>query len=1439
MAQPNVGLNALMPEYWLAYFRQLLDQRVLAGRMQHFRGGMGIVQQAVAQSPTVPGQPNYPAPLPVGISAFSNFNLMTNLRLSQQNNGIGYYGPHQLNPPVPNIAQLAPTVAAQQLASRKISGRPTLHTLAGYGPGMRMAHHPELQYIAEFVQDDGVADMILLTHAPRLMDGAMLYGTLTSSMPNAFHQFLYAQNPPAGDIWIPLFRILVDGDFTGITPAQHGILNTLIAMQDLKSVSWYMCCAMRSLLSVAPGFRAAFKITIVVRHAPEPDFPGFGPGGAALPNPAPAPGDFRYSHFSIPLGNATLDVNATTTQAGLAQRIFDLIREVLEKNAETYDNDVAQDGVIIRSIRMIPIPMALPGPALFNFPAYNPMPPSNLTQSELAAHLSQVQLRNVLRARFAHLSPELCPELKCLELLPPPINRIGMCMLESLCLMEVYNCPILSFDLLPEPTLRKRQRELKEERLHSFLQERIEACLSTPEYRYVYQTGNVWNCIAQYMATHAISELKLVLTDMFGSQKLYGYLVQYFPQMITDEHDGFVILATELSSWDPTAAVLAIYRAHAFVSTVGRLSVLINVNGGVDARIGSVIHPERYKPFALSEQKCQAPSKECLVRSGQTTPRGFMTKTGRLVLSFDCETGRCAYCIAGGSGEQYVQHACCVSLAFSTTSAITFHGVECQKRFTDIQQRDGCLSQMIEWIKREFIESPEYSGTEVYITSFNGSRFDMHLLASALLGNHHVFNVIMGSTSKLMRLEWANVSFIDFYNIYPGSLDKVYSTFVAGQAVRTMFAERMPPHGKYECFPYGILAAGWYGKRVPMAQLRENDALWGKKRCKSAHPTLGTLAEVNTDWWIANIARDDDSRAFFDTRSETERYCEEDTKILQLCAEAHYEFFATGQFNGKEYDCTKAFTVGSFSLSLFRQCFAGAGPDGKANQIPFAFGYNPDMKTGMILKVGSDAKELTLLEVIKFSERGALTYSNRRFAGAPSVVLDAWLESDDPTIVRMKEAGMDDAQILDFLRAPYAKYDINSSYPFIMSGELPIHPTEVLTYPEGVPWSNHLGGPCDLIMCSVDLSACGITGMTVSAANCTLAPVKIPVAFYDIGKKEGRVNAQWGQEVRQFVDWGAVVVVYGVVKFQTYPILREFITTFYAKRLEAQGIDPTTRTRIPGAVKDVFMTQFYKLLLNNIFGKLMQGRKPLTQFMRDWQSFYMTSCNPVVNVEVVNVDGMYDILAVDTVNMKPHVGDLSFVASFILSGGRLQLMKCMHGFQQFTDIYGLPCEAICGDTDSLIVPRPLVTRASAEFIASVIDEFRLGALKCEGLVSRVYSAAKKVYLTITDNPDGTVSYSSASKGVPKDSLKEDHLRRMVFESASVKVAMPMGFQASISRLTEYGQRTREVRCANQTRDWSQSNAENGYNSKPWESIDAFYASCFPQFEVVAVSLDFA
>lgn len=1422
MAAAIGGLNAIVPGYWLTYFHQLMGARQAAGQLAVPIEGVGLAASALRAN-----NMGVPAQVPIGEAPFPSrpYMLMNQIYYALEQGGGQHYMPYIGNLPVA-IPWINPLSQAQASAVFVHQPQPSAQFNAAF-PGLDMATYGNITRLAACIQVEGVSRLIMLTSTPNLELNQVTLGTVTSSLPRAFANFTMPGGVAAADHWQEIFTWAIDqrdNPAHAPPPAKTGLMNGLLAMQDMYTVSAYIIACACALSNTFPSMRAVFRIGIAVRRynqrTDDPANPGMETG---------------YYFYSIPYGQQpALVVHPSMPASVIAVRIVNSILAFLNSESQNYEEDKAYDSVIIHNIRMI----AEPTGNLLPIPPHNinwfGNAPMNANPSQQAALLSQAQLRAAIRARFAHLSPRNAPELQYLFKIAPIVDRLGYCLLESLCLLEIASEELLASTLFPAKTERKRAAEKKLHQLKLHVRSRLDECSHDTAQAAVYQTGNVYDCLRLYMRTQTVTRILVVIVDKFHCKRFSVYQVDY--RHDTDENredaDGMHLVAVLFDEAPMDAPVLAIYRAHAFVSTIRLLRGLLIGRGGVDERIWAIKAPDDYKPFQLSAKPCELPL--AIASRGDSTPQGFKTVTGVFVLSYDFETGRCDQCTSpeDALAGTYVHHACCASVATSPSHAISFHGFECPRSHPANQ---GCVSQMLRWVLENYMGNGDAdiraSLPTVIMIAFNGSRFDMHLVRNSLLSNHHLFNVVNNKLSQIMRIQWENIAFMDLYNIYPGQLGKVYETFSSAPQVRAIYQHCMPKLGKYACFPYALLSTTYYGKDLPLSTLRE-DWVWGNKRCDQNQeggpdPTR-SIGEVNYDWWLSNIANLRDDPTMFLSLMETQVYCEEDTLILQLCAESHHRFFASGVYNNRSYDATDAFTVGSLALKILRNCYAG---DPKV--IPVARGYPPELDTGLRLCVGSRSTVVPLRLLIKESEKGALTYNTRRFCSAPQ-----GFQARAECTTRMESVGMTPEEIDDYLRFPMFKLDFNSSYPAVMRGELPIHPSCIERFPDGIAWSAGLMRATDLAVCSYDLRDSGFVGMTVNAGNCTSAPLTMPQAFYDPTDKEAHMNVIWGQEINQFAEWGAQIIVYAIVRFESAPILRPFIENFYAERLRTQGIDPVTLQSIPGAPKDEFMKGFYKLILNNIFGKLMQGRKALTQFCRDWMSFYQTTRGTVVDCTVYTVNGLYEVLAVDTVEVKPHVGDLSFIASFILSGGRLALLRGMHGFSKFTDMFGLPCEAICGDTDSMIIPRPLLTPNARSFLAQDIHVCRLGALKCEAYVTTVYSAAKKMYLTITEERDGTVSYAAASKGIPKNSLNEQVMQRLIFERETVSFTMPFTFEAGEHGLQELPTRTRNITAGNRARNWENAREENGFMSQPWLSLEEYLQHYYPELPLEPCSLQF-
>lgn len=231
-------------------------------------------------------------------------------------------------------------------------------------------------------------------------------------------------------------------------------------------------------------------------------------------------------------------------------------------------------------------------------------------------------------------------------------------------------------------------------------------------------------------------------------------------------------------------------------------------------------------------------------------------------------------------------------------------------------------------------------------------------------------------------------------------------------------------------------------------------------------------------------------------------------------------------------------------------------------------------------------------------------------------------------------------------------YDINSSYPNVMQYNVPFK--YVKTY-----------------KCQIDKN---------KLWDCNLYKVKgkfrkIPIPYMPTRTKFGLIYTlefegyRWGVELKLGINKNLFeyISIEECIIFEEKPIFKEFITDIYNKRLEAKTDD---------------MKLFYKLLMNNLYGKFGQRKFPDTYFCDNEELYeYLASDKLIPDIEMLETENeVYQVKITDDDDMMFY-GSLTRLASYITASARVNLVKGMIEVGMDNVIY-------C-DTDSIVTTKDL------------------------------------------------------------------------------------------------------------------------------------------------------
>ncbi len=318
-------------------------------------------------------------------------------------------------------------------------------------------------------------------------------------------------------------------------------------------------------------------------------------------------------------------------------------------------------------------------------------------------------------------------------------------------------------------------------------------------------------------------------------------------------------------------------------------------------------------------------------------------------------------------------------------------------------------------------------------------------------------------------------------------------------------------------------------------------------------------------------------------------------------------------------------------------------------------------------------------------------------------------------------------------------YDITSSYPWSMTHELPAYfkgfdvpATKLVSY---------AGRPAERVQnIKKSLERCGISDVSVfmpadlKRFNIPVLPLRddkkhrivYPILNDDGQPIRGRwTNIELAELWNQGKDHGVTMFIHGQATFEPLPYLNDFVQKFFNMRLEAI------------ARKDEFSKYAFKILLNSLYGKLVETTTRRSVLYGDDVVQEAIKRHGEEAVRASPAPGAY-FLTTESDGPFRHVA----AGCYVTARSRLRLLE---GIQ-----HAIACGAkvfYC-DTDSLIVDKPIYGLESAKKLGDFNLETEIAEI--EILASKVYKMRDKDIGPRITGLHGKVTYKS--KGMP---IKED------------------------------------------------------------------------------------
>ena len=1340
-----------------------------------------------------------------------DFNLTNSLQAARANLAHGVVAPPVSvvsHPSYDDILGMSETQAGQRL-------------IAKFGPqkGQELVTYLQAQNVSKRAA-------LVFTEFPRVKRlAAFLYATHSGKNQtefndpkiNALNVLKLFQTPgnPTGTHIDPAYFDIVHDPLIDPPPGldlPKPILYTLRDLQDpgiiallLKCIYWIACEAeAHPAGQEAADLEVLARITLYTRRTygegnqgPEQGvtihrftIPFIGHGNAAQPNLG-----HQLEAYRIDGATSVSDLAST-----IYKDIFDVLSRGLNSGMGGIQNstfvDIDNDSYVILNIGIRIAKPHDPHGVYFFTNALANTQPGHIELAYLLKSLKAFKIPKTLFYTFERLS------VKC-----PPSNYDNYCIFESFLLIRMT-------ELHPELQYRKEKLEWMEPHLQS-LKSRCtaeEACCLFSALSTCLQYD-----LEHFTDSQSVNEIDLAFFRSFGVPCPIPSVTIKWSEELGDLE--FNILHNESEyyqthSGEGEPLIMVYHGGHILTSTWSLFYKASEQKGALTERIRDSTLQEPPAPFELSPVLNIA---ERQVKRQQAWHKDqTKTRTGdHLILSTvmgdvydvlwninkfsaDLETGHCDECSMQTGKDEQDAFACAVAWGSLPHEHIVFVGHECAAlaKRSNFETYDGCITQMLRWMKRElgFYDRPKESShppTHIinrWIYFANGSRFDHFFLWKCLLGWNESIQ-ILPMDGALLQIKWGQYTFVDFFRIYRGSsLEALFDLF----ATSNHDLHQKPAKSKWKCFPYNAICSQNWHQRLTLEEMKRDD-LWGGKKANIDDPR--SIGEVNTEWWSTTI-----SDQGYDPAIHLGDYCLWDVIILQYCVRVDCFYLSKGIKNGRSFNTNNCITGSDRSMKMFKHAFLEHSIE------------SPDLKTKTYIIDPQHDTPISLSDVFDQAYQGGKVDLMRHdMINAERQPL--WEE-------HIKAGGKHLGDDMD----------VNSMYPYVMHHyEMPVALVKVENYQTEEEGEHELTMDTlidqNLYWCRIAYPQ-GESGILSKCAGYSVAVSEIAYCYVDPHRNNTRFTFVYGVELRQAMRQGAKVHARVCFVFRTAPLYKTFVEVIYNERVAATS--KLEKTNL-------------KNLLNEQYGKYGQGRKAGADII-----YNEIDMDPVCRnkwlVDIKEIPGTYTtntpMWLLSTIDPeKSHIGQFNFIAAMVTAAARAHLCFLIQEISKCKNAIGLPVDVYYSDTDSIkadMIDRTLPE--SQTFFETWVHQSRLGALKSEtdyaGFDFAVFLRKKTNlvhYLTDTSTTVETCpveempnsEFEIRTKGLPHRIVLPQDLYDIYKGKPRVVYKMPTQFvrsiQGGISKLEDS---TRSLTMGNATRKLPDS---NGY-LKPHASIDDFVAS---------------
>lgn len=446
---------------------------------------------------------------------------------------------------------------------------------------------------------------------------------------------------------------------------------------------------------------------------------------------------------------------------------------------------------------------------------------------------------------------------------------------------------------------------------------------------------------------------------------------------------------------------------------------------------------------------------------------------------------------------------------------------------------------------------------------------------------------------------------------------------------------------------------------------------------------IGDIPEVK--YWTSKEQRDtyleETSDTIFDMKDYTKKYCMLDCRLTHRIALAHFES-CSGLINERNYSVMGCPTGAGLSLSIFKQCFLG--------------------------------------ESLYQSPKWLLTAERDSYKGGRTEAFKKYFSSEN-------------GEKLYY-------YDINSSYPYSMTKQMPRKYSITLK----------LDGMLAKIEKIVPYNLYQVTS-EYKGTNKNMIPNLLirdergnNVSLLNIDK-----SWHWGCEIIEAIESEFEVKLYLEHVYEGGEIFRPFIEYFYNERLKVKKTNTA-------------LANFYKLIINSLYGKFGQRNFNENGIADSMDEIYKKlNYNSNLLLDVVDLGDKIKYEYESSRTKKEGIGSMVRFSSYIAAESRTNLAKMMR-LVGYENVY------YC-DTDSVFINKlPPAELLSDSILGKWKDE-----LEGHKFIKEAYFIAPKVYTLIYedkfDDEGNKIDLKSTkkAKGMKGDKISEENYKKLIIENYNI------------------------------------------------------------------------